>query len=189
MFVFCLILCLFLCSTEFSPRSQNKTSQTNGSETSFAVSPPTRLEHVGTPQRREREGRERETEREGEREREGRERETEREGESDRKEEEKGSGEGEGRDAPLPLSPQTSRLRNKKKKKRKIRDGRSERRRANSHYQILMSWERDYPLGLQATRAPILYAMETIPEKLKAVRGTVRTIVIIKVRNQISVFT
>ena len=159
MFVCVCFLFIFVfvsCSTEFSPRSQNKTSQTNGSEASFAASPPTRLEHVGTPQRREREGREREAEREGE---------------SDRKEE-KGSGDGEGRDAPLPLSPQTSRLQSKKKKKRKIRDGRSERRRANSHYQILMSWERDYPLGLQATRAPILYAMETIPEKLKAVRGT-----------------
>ena len=41
----------------------------------------------------------------------------------------------------------------------------------SNHYRILMSWERDYPLGLRATRAPVLYALDNIPEKVKAVKG------------------
>lgn len=36
-----------------------------------------------------------------------------------------------------------------------------------------MSWERDYPLGLDATRAPVLYALDTIPEKVRAVKGQI----------------
>ena len=41
----------------------------------------------------------------------------------------------------------------------------------SAHQKILMSWERDYPLGLQATRAPVLYALVNIPDKLKDIKG------------------
>ena len=44
----------------------------------------------------------------------------------------------------------------------------------SNHYRILMSWERDYPLGLQATRAPVLYALDNFPEKVRAVKGQPR---------------
>ena len=43
--------------------------------------------------------------------------------------------------------------------------------RTSNHHHILMSWERDYPLGLRATRAPVLYAMTNIPDQVRAVKG------------------
>ena len=61
------------------------------------------------------------------------------------------------------------------KKQRQGKDKNSRQGRQDSttgtHHRILMSWERDYPLGLAATRAPVLYALDKIPEKLKAVKG------------------
>ena len=58
---------------------------------------------------------------------------------------------------------------------RKGRGSRQERPEGSpsNHYRILMSWERDYPLGLDATRAPVLYALDTIPEKVRAVKGQI----------------
>ncbi|CAI8056221.1 hypothetical protein GBAR_LOCUS30632, partial [Geodia barretti] len=42
---------------------------------------------------------------------------------------------------------------------------------ASAHYRILKSWEPDYSLGLNATRAPILFSLEKMHEKLRAVKG------------------
>ena len=42
----------------------------------------------------------------------------------------------------------------------------------SAHQRILLSWERDYPLGHDATRAPVLYALDHMAEKLEAVKGT-----------------
>lgn len=41
------------------------------------------------------------------------------------------------------------------------------------HYQILMSWEPDYPNGDRATRAPLLYAADKIRDKVEALKGEV----------------
>ena len=42
---------------------------------------------------------------------------------------------------------------------------------SRTHYRVLMSWESDYLRGSKATRGPILYAMEKLPEELKAIEG------------------
>lgn len=42
---------------------------------------------------------------------------------------------------------------------------------SRTHYRVLMSWESDYLRGSKATRGPILYAMEKLPEELEAVEG------------------
>lgn len=60
---------------------------------------------------------------------------------------------------------------------------------ASAHYRILMSWERDYPLGLRATRAPILYALEKIPDKLKAVKGQYHAINLSKLSQNVLIST
>lgn len=44
--------------------------------------------------------------------------------------------------------------------------------RRSNHTKILASWESDADRGSQATRGPVLYALETIPDKLAAVKGT-----------------
>ena len=41
----------------------------------------------------------------------------------------------------------------------------------SNHHKLLMSWERDFPLGLQGTRAPVLFALDTIPKKLETTKG------------------
>ena len=40
-----------------------------------------------------------------------------------------------------------------------------------THSRVLMSWEKDITLGAMATRAPVLYALENIPEKIAEVEG------------------
>ena len=42
---------------------------------------------------------------------------------------------------------------------------------SRTHYRVLMSWESDYLRGSKATRGPILYAMERLPEQLEAIEG------------------
>ena len=43
----------------------------------------------------------------------------------------------------------------------------------SNHHKLLMSWEPDYPRGLQATRAPILFAIENMEDKLKEITGRI----------------
>lgn len=43
----------------------------------------------------------------------------------------------------------------------------------SNHHKLLMSWEPDYPRGLQATRAPILFAIENMEDKLKDIKGQI----------------
>ena len=42
---------------------------------------------------------------------------------------------------------------------------------SRTHYRVLMSWESDYLRGSKATRGPILYAMEKVPDQLNSIKG------------------
>jgi len=41
----------------------------------------------------------------------------------------------------------------------------------SSHYKLLSTWESDYSRGSNANRAPVLYAFDTIADKLAATKG------------------
>ena len=41
----------------------------------------------------------------------------------------------------------------------------------SSHYKLLSTWEADYSRGSNSTRAPVLYAVDTIADKLAAIDG------------------
>ena len=41
----------------------------------------------------------------------------------------------------------------------------------SNHHKLLMSWEPDYPRGLNAMRAPVLFAIEKMEDKLKDIKG------------------
>ena len=41
----------------------------------------------------------------------------------------------------------------------------------SNHHKLLMSWEPDYLRGLNATRAPVLFAIEKMKDKLKDIKG------------------
>ena len=45
------------------------------------------------------------------------------------------------------------------------------RSKESNHHKLLMRWEKDVPLGSRACTAPMLYALERIPDKLAAVKG------------------
>lgn len=42
---------------------------------------------------------------------------------------------------------------------------------SRTHFRVLMSWESDYLRGSKATRGPILYVMDKMPEQLEAIKG------------------
>ena len=49
--------------------------------------------------------------------------------------------------------------------------GAAEKSKLSTHYKFLMSWESDFFKGSMSTKAPVLYALDTIADKLAASKG------------------